>query len=164
MSSNAVLPSIQYTESRWHLSWHKAQILKNQSLLNSLLFIDGWMASPTQWPWVWVNSGSWWWTREAWHAAFHGVAKSQTWLSDWTELNYSQQTQENIFAQERQWIMSEIASDWVLKNTKKYFSARPKKYFTSLGFSFLTCQIREELSFGIVRCRLWVGRLYFQES
>ena len=25
--------------------------------------------------------------REAWHAAVHGVAKSQTWLSDWTELN-----------------------------------------------------------------------------
>ena len=25
--------------------------------------------------------------REAWHAAAHGVAKSQTWLSDWTELN-----------------------------------------------------------------------------
>ena len=23
---------------------------------------DGWMASPTQWMWVWVNSGSWWWT------------------------------------------------------------------------------------------------------
>ena len=26
---------------------------------------DGWMASPTQWTWVWVNSGSWWWTRSA---------------------------------------------------------------------------------------------------
>ena len=25
--------------------------------------------------------------REAWRAAVHGVAKSQTWLSDWTELN-----------------------------------------------------------------------------
>ena len=25
--------------------------------------------------------------REAWHAAVHGVAKSQTWLCDWTELN-----------------------------------------------------------------------------
>ena len=25
--------------------------------------------------------------REAWHAAVHGVAKSQKWLSDWTELN-----------------------------------------------------------------------------
>ena len=23
---------------------------------------DGWMASPTQWPWVWVNSRSCWWT------------------------------------------------------------------------------------------------------
>ena len=23
---------------------------------------DGWMASPTQWTWVWVNSGSYWWT------------------------------------------------------------------------------------------------------
>ena len=23
---------------------------------------DGWMASPTHWIWVWVNSRSWWWT------------------------------------------------------------------------------------------------------
>ena len=23
---------------------------------------DGWMAVPTQWTWVWVSSGSWWWT------------------------------------------------------------------------------------------------------
>ena len=23
---------------------------------------DGWMASPTQWTWLWVSSGSWWWT------------------------------------------------------------------------------------------------------
>ena len=26
--------------------------------------------------------------REAWHAEVHGVAKSQIWLSDWTELNW----------------------------------------------------------------------------
>ena len=26
--------------------------------------------------------------REAWCAVIHGVAKSQTWLSDWTELNW----------------------------------------------------------------------------
>ena len=37
--------------------------------------------------WVWVSSGSWWWTREAWGAADHGVTQSQTWLSDWTELD-----------------------------------------------------------------------------
>ena len=23
---------------------------------------DGWMASPTQWTWVWASFGSWWWT------------------------------------------------------------------------------------------------------
>ena len=28
--------------------------------------------------------------REAWHAAVHGVAKSQTWLSNWTELNWTE--------------------------------------------------------------------------
>ena len=27
--------------------------------------------------------------REAWHAAVHGVTKSRTWLSDWTELNWT---------------------------------------------------------------------------
>ena len=43
---------------------------------------DGWMASPTQWTWVWVNSGM---DREAWRAAVHGVAKSRTPLSNWTE-------------------------------------------------------------------------------
>ena len=26
--------------------------------------------------------------REAWHAAIHGVSKSRTWLSDWTELKW----------------------------------------------------------------------------
>ena len=23
---------------------------------------DGWMASPTQWTWIWASFGSWWWT------------------------------------------------------------------------------------------------------
>ena len=30
--------------------------------------------------------------REAWHAVIHGVAKSQTWLSDWTELNWRKES------------------------------------------------------------------------
>ena len=28
--------------------------------------------------------------REAWHAAVHGVTKSRTWLSNWTELNWTE--------------------------------------------------------------------------
>ena len=28
--------------------------------------------------------------REAWRAAIHGVAKSRSWLSDWTELNWTE--------------------------------------------------------------------------
>ena len=31
--------------------------------------------------------------REAWGAAIHGVAKSWTWVSDWTELNWSEQSE-----------------------------------------------------------------------
>ena len=47
---------------------------------------DGWMASPTQWTWVWVDSGSWWWTGRP------GVLQFM-WLQrvghDWaTELNW----------------------------------------------------------------------------
>ena len=45
---------------------------------------DGWMASPTQWTWVWVNSGNWWWTGKPVHAAVYGVPKSQAWLSNLT--------------------------------------------------------------------------------
>ena len=47
---------------------------------------DGWMASPTQWTWVWVNSGSWWWTGRPGVLQFMG---SQRVGYDWaTELNY----------------------------------------------------------------------------
>ena len=48
---------------------------------------DGWMASPTQWTWVWVNSRSWWWTERP------GVLQSmgsQRVRHDWvTELNWT---------------------------------------------------------------------------
>ena len=48
---------------------------------------DDWMASPTQWTWVWANSGWWLKDKEAWHAAVYGIAKSQTWLRDWATTN-----------------------------------------------------------------------------
>ena len=39
-----VLGKIEGRRRRWHRGW------------------DGWMASLTQWTWVWTSSGSWWWT------------------------------------------------------------------------------------------------------
>ena len=49
---------------------------------------DSWMASLTQWTWVWVNSRSWWWTRRPSVLWFMGL-QSWTWLSDWTELSWT---------------------------------------------------------------------------
>ena len=47
---------------------------------------DGWMASPTQWTWVWANSGSWWWTGRPGVLRFMG---SQRVRYDWgVDLNW----------------------------------------------------------------------------
>ena len=49
---------------------------------------DGWMASLTQWTWVWVNSGSWWWTGRPGVLQFMG---SQRVGHEWaTELNWTE--------------------------------------------------------------------------
>ena len=49
---------------------------------------DGWMASPTWYTWVWVNSGSWWWTGRPGVLWFMG---SQRAGHDWaTDLNLNQ--------------------------------------------------------------------------
>ena len=47
---------------------------------------DGWMAPPTQWTWVWVNSGSWWWTGK--HSVLQSMGLQRV-GHDWaTELNW----------------------------------------------------------------------------
>ena len=56
---------------------------------------DGWMASLTRWTWVWVNSG-----RPGVLCTLHGVTKSRTWLSDWTELT------------EQYWVLARMRNSW----------------------------------------------------
>ena len=56
---------------------------------------DGWMAWLTQWTWVWVDSGSWWWTGRP------GVLRFMGWQRvghDWvTELNWTDMTDRQNF-------------------------------------------------------------------
>ena len=48
---------------------------------------DGWMASRTQWMWVWVNSRSWWWTGMPGVLRFMGSQRvGHNWV---TELNWT---------------------------------------------------------------------------
>ena len=63
---------------------HKQRFLKK---LKIQLPWVGWMASPTRWTWVWVNSGSWRWTGRPGVLRFMG-SQSRTRLSGWTELNW----------------------------------------------------------------------------
>ena len=52
---------------------------------------DGWMASPTRWTWVWVNSGSWWWTGRPGVLRKESQRVGHDWATElnWTERNYS---------------------------------------------------------------------------
>ena len=50
-----------------------------------------WMASPTRWTWVWVNSGSWWWTGRPGVLRFMGSQRvGHDWAIEmnWTELSW----------------------------------------------------------------------------
>jgi len=49
---------------------------------------DGWMALPTQWTWVWVNSGSWWWTGKP--GVLHSMGSQRVgrdWATELKEIN-----------------------------------------------------------------------------
>ena len=49
---------------------------------------DGWMASLTQWNWVWVSSGSWWWTGKPGMLQSMGSQRIRhDWVTEWTELS-----------------------------------------------------------------------------
>ena len=58
---------------------------------------DGWMASPTRWTWVWVNSRSWWWTGRTGVLRFMGSQRfGQTERLNWTELKWTHGRSYNI--------------------------------------------------------------------
>ena len=47
----------------WRVDWlEKTLMLEQKGTERDDRGLDGWMASPSQWTWVWVNSAIWWWT------------------------------------------------------------------------------------------------------
>ena len=73
---------------------------------------DGWMASPTRWTWVWVNSGSWWWTGRPGVLQFMGLQKVR---HDWvTEPNWTQ-------------LLSSKSMIWLLKLLQIVFPVEVKE-------------------------------------
>ena len=58
---------------------------------------DGWMASPTQWTRVWVNSGCWWWIGRPGVLWFMGSQKvGHNWATElnWTDVLFTAQISE----------------------------------------------------------------------
>ena len=75
---------------------------------------DGWMASLTRWTWVWVNSGSWWWTERPGMLWFMG---SQRVRHNWaTELNWKVIAIATILIT---WMKQPA---WSLRDSERFFS------------------------------------------
>ena len=77
--------------------------------------------------------------REAWCAASRGVAKSQTWLSNWTELNWTHLKKYNEKKWEKSTDKPHRALMWVSFNCRiphlRYVKSRRQSSIYVLGFS-----------------------------
>ena len=80
---------------------------------------DGWMASPTRWTLVWVNSGSWWWTG--------GLACCDSWghkESDTTErLNWTESNTVKFLIVKFTYIHTQTYTHTLLYHVLSYFHA-----------------------------------------
>ena len=83
---------------------------------------DGWMVSRTQWTWVWVDSGSWWWTGRPGMLQFMGLQRvGHNWV---TELNWTL------------W-KGEFQDMWIIAQFKKRKLLRSENRLIKLFYSFL---------------------------
>ena len=73
---------------------------------------DGWIASLTQWTWVWAGSVSWWWTGKPGVLQSMGL-KSRTRLSYWTELNLLYSTRNSTQYSVLTYIGTESKEKWL---------------------------------------------------
>ena len=86
---------------------------------------DGWMASLTQWTWVWASSVSWWWTGKPCVLQSIGLQRvGQDWM---TELN---RTELSHFYKTRNWCLNEVM-DLPSYNAVAKFQIKSVRYKSS---------------------------------
>ena len=64
--------------------------------------------------------------REAWRAAVHGVAKSRTWLSDWTELNWTELNGLSISTYQQ--FRKRLQDSWIFNNWFPQSTSQPLEW------------------------------------
>ena len=64
---------------------------------------DGWMASLTRWTWVWMNSGSWWWTGRPGMLRFMGSQRvGHDWATDLIWYKLTREGERDRWKEERE--------------------------------------------------------------
>ena len=85
---------------------------------------NGWMASLTWWTWVWVNSGSWWWTGRPGVLWFMGSQRvGHNWM---IELNCMDKEKFNVGQlrkQEMLYILKKVNRSWWSHCDKWFFTS-----------------------------------------
>ena len=84
--------------------------------------------------------------REAWHAAIHGVAKSQTWLSNWTELNWKFRTIAPWFLSGFVLFVQSLGGDEFPNRVSKLGLHHPRKYYLLKNSGSAVTQILQRWS------------------
>ena len=76
---------------------------------------DSWMATPTWWTWVWVNSRSWWWTGRPDTLQFMGSQRvGHDWVTElnWCTINFNSLLDWSLYHRVMPWKGWEILTVW----------------------------------------------------
>ena len=104
---------------------------------------DGWMASLTQWTWVWVNSRSWWWTGRPGMLRFMGLQRVRH--NSATELNWTETNSNHLLLFQTMWINTSSTESNL---SKIHISLRPSHFsYRILSYRYIyTCGKRYAIS------------------